>query len=78
MLEHSPAPVHRKDATVDTIKRTAPKLPDHELIRRDAAAHPERTPSEHEAAARRIAAKSYRRDMRDCEDAPEITYGEGV
>jgi len=45
-------------------KRTAPSVPDHELIRRDAAAHPERTYSEHEAAARRIAAETYREDLR--------------
>jgi hypothetical protein len=37
--------------------------PAHELIRRDAAAHPERLPSEHEAAARRIAAETYREDL---------------
>lgn len=47
---------HRKD--------NAPRVPDHELIRREAAAHPERTPSEHEAAARRIAGKTYREDLR--------------
>ncbi len=40
------------------------RLPDHELIRRDAAAHPERTYSEHVEAAREIAAKSYREDLR--------------
>lgn len=49
---------------MDHSKRTAPRLPDHELIRRDAAAHPERTPSEHEAAARRIAGRTYREDLR--------------
>jgi hypothetical protein len=50
---------------VDTSKNTAPKVPDHELIRRDAAAvHPERTPSEHETAARSIAAVSYREEIR--------------
>ncbi len=51
---------------MDRTKRTAPtaKLPDHVLIRLDAQEHPERTPSEHEAAARRIAAVSYREDMR--------------
>ncbi len=36
---------------MDTSKSSALRLPDHELIRLDAAAHPERTPSEHEAAA---------------------------
>ncbi len=38
-------------------------LPDHELIRLDAAAHPERSYSEHITAARRIAAETYRRDL---------------
>jgi hypothetical protein len=51
---------------MDRTKRTAPtaKLPDHQLIRLDAARHPERTPSEHEDAARRIAAVSYVEDLR--------------
>ena len=40
------------------------RLPDHELIRRDAAAHPERGYREHVEAARSIAAKSYREDLR--------------
>ncbi len=43
---------------------TAPKLPDHELIRRDAAAHPERTYSEHIEAARAIAGRPYVEDLR--------------
>ena len=49
-----------------TSKNTAPtaKVPDHELIRLDAAAHPERTPSQHEDAARRIAARTYVEDLR--------------
>jgi hypothetical protein len=45
---------------VDISKSSAPKLPDHEAIRIDAAAHPERTPSEHIEAAERLAAKEYR------------------
>lgn len=49
---------------MDTIKRTATKLPDHELIRLDAAAHPERTYSEHVAAAEEVAATSYREEIR--------------
>ncbi len=48
---------------MDHSKRTAPSVPDHELIRRDAAAHPGRTYSEHEAAARRIAGETYRDDL---------------
>jgi hypothetical protein len=47
-----------------TTNHTAAKVPAHELIRRDAQEHPERTPSEHEDAARRIAAVSYVEDMR--------------
>lgn len=49
---------------MDTTNHTAPRLPDHELIRRAAAAHPDRLPSEHEAAARTIAARTYVEDMR--------------
>jgi len=49
---------------MDKSKSSASRVPDHELIRRDAAAHPERTYSEHVEAARRIAAKSYREDLR--------------
>lgn len=48
---------------MDTRNSTAPSVPDHELIRLEAAAHPERLPSEHEAAARRIAGETYRRDL---------------
>ena len=48
---------------MDTTKTTAPSVPDHELIRRDAA-HPERGYREHVEAAREIAAKSYREDLR--------------
>ncbi len=40
------------------------RLPDHELIRRDAAAHPERGYREHVEAAREIAAETYREDLR--------------
>lgn len=39
------------------------RVPDHEMIRRDAAAHPERTYSEHVEAARRMAAQTYRDDL---------------
>ncbi len=44
---------------MDKEKDTAPRLPDHELIRRDAAAHPERTYNEHVRAARAIAGETY-------------------
>ena len=49
---------------MDRTKRTAPSVPDHEAIRLDAARHPERTPSEHEDAARRIASRTYVEDLR--------------
>jgi hypothetical protein len=49
---------------MDSKNSTAPSVPDHELIRRDAAAHPERGYREHVEAAREIAAKSYREDLR--------------
>ncbi len=44
-------------------EHSAPRTPDHELIRLDAAAHPDRLPSEHETAARSIAGETYRRDL---------------
>ena len=47
-----------------TTEDPAPRLPDHELIRLDAAAHPERTPSEHEAAARAIVGRTYVEELR--------------
>ena len=43
---------------------SAPRVPAHELIRLDAAAHPERTLSEHEAAARTIVGRTYVEDLR--------------
>jgi hypothetical protein len=49
---------------VDIRKSSAPHVPDHELIRQDAAAHPERTPSEHVEAARSIAGRTYVEDLR--------------
>jgi hypothetical protein len=48
---------------MDRSQSSAPRVPDHELIRLDAAAHPERTPSEHEAAARSIAGRTYVEDL---------------
>jgi hypothetical protein len=49
---------------VDELSVPSSTVPDHEEIRLDAAAHPQRTPSEHEDAARTIAAKSYVEDLR--------------
>ena len=43
--------------------QSARHLPEHEKIRRDAAAHPDRLPSEHEAAARSIAGRTYVEDL---------------
>lgn len=52
-------------------EHSAPRTPDHELIRRDAAAHPERTYSEHVEAAREIAGRTYVEDLRriQCREA---------
>jgi len=45
-------------------RRGGSRVPDHELIRLDARRHPERTYSEHEAAARCIAGRTYVEDLR--------------
>ena len=42
-------------------------------MRLDAAAHPERTPSEHEAAARVIAGRTYVEDLRRGSPAAQAT-----
>ncbi len=49
---------------MDEQKDTAPRLPTHERIRLDAAAHPERTYSEHVAASRAILGEQYQEDLR--------------
>ncbi len=49
---------------MDTTKTTAPSVPDHELIRLEAAAHPERGYREHVEAAREIAGRTYVEDLR--------------
>ena len=43
---------------------TAPSVPDHELIRRDAAANPQRSYREHIEASRAIAGRTYVEDLR--------------
>ena len=48
---------------MDTSKSSASRTPAHELISRDAAAHPERTHSERIEAALRIAAPEYREQL---------------
>ncbi len=49
---------------MDFEKDTVPPVPDHERIRRDAAAHPERSYSEHVAASRAILGEQYQEDLR--------------
>jgi hypothetical protein len=49
---------------VDFEKDTAPRLPDHERIRRDAAAHPQRSYREHVQASRAILGAEYLEDLR--------------
>ncbi len=44
-------------------EHSAPRLPDHEKIRRDAAANPQRSYREHIEAARDIAGRTYRDDL---------------
>ncbi len=63
---------------MDHHKRTATKLPDHEAILRDAAEHPERTPSEHEDAARRIASATYREDLRRISPAANAALSQAL
>ncbi len=50
-------------APARTPEDPASRLPDHELIRLDAAAHPERTYSEHGEVAREIAGRTYLEDL---------------
>jgi hypothetical protein len=54
----------KSSAPAHPTKAPAPRLPDHELIRLDAAAHPERIYSEHVEAAREIAGRTYLEDLR--------------
>ncbi len=49
---------------MDHSKRTAPSVPDHEKIRLDAAANPQRSYREHVAASRIILGEQYREDLR--------------
>jgi hypothetical protein len=54
----------KSSAPARTPEDPAPRLPDHELIRRDAAAHPERCYREHVEASRRILGPLYLQDLR--------------
>ena len=49
---------------MDPKNSTAPRVPDHELIRLDAAANPRRSYREHIEAAREIAGRTYVEDLR--------------
>ncbi len=63
----------KSSAPARTTKDPAARLPDHELIRLDAAAHQERMPSEHEAAACEIAGRTYVEDLRRISPAAQAT-----
>ena len=62
---------------MDTPKDSAPapRLPDHELLRLDAAAHPERSYAEHIQAARVIAGRTYTEDLRKIQERED---GKGI
>jgi len=62
LIPRSPAQRECTQWTSASVPHPTPPL--HELIRLDVAAHPERTPSEHEAAARAIAGRTYVEDLR--------------
>ena len=65
-MKKSSAPAH-------PTKDPASRLPDHELLRLDAAAHPERTHSEHVEAAREIAGRTYVEDLRRITPSAQAT-----
>ncbi len=52
------------DTRKDSATRTGRSVPTHERIRLDAAAHPERSYSEHVAASRAILGAEYLEDLR--------------
>jgi hypothetical protein len=58
---------------MDHRQSIAPRLADHEVIRRDAAAPPERTHAEHVEAAREIAGRTYVEDLRRISPAAQAT-----
>jgi hypothetical protein len=53
-------------------RRGQSRVPDHELIRLDARRNPDRLPSEHEAAARRIVGRTYVEDLRRISPAANV------
>jgi hypothetical protein len=54
-------------------RRGQSRVPDHELIRRDARRHPERSYREHVEAAREIAGRTYVEDLRRISPAANAT-----
>jgi hypothetical protein len=63
----------KSSAPARTTKNPAPRLPDHELIRLDVAAHPERTYNEHVQAAWEIVGRTYVEDLRRISPAAQAT-----
>jgi hypothetical protein len=63
----------KSSAIAHPTKDVAPRLPDHELIRLGATAHPERTYFEHVEAAREIAGRTYVEDLRRISRAAQAT-----
>jgi hypothetical protein len=63
----------KSSAPARTTKDPAPRLPDHELLRLDAAVHPERTLGQHVEAAREIAGRTYVEDLRRISSAAQAT-----
>ncbi len=63
----------KSSAPARTTKNPAPRLPDHELIRLDAAAHPERTHGQHVEAEREIAGRTYVEYLRRISRAAQAT-----
>ena len=62
--------------TVDTTTVPDARLPDHELIRRDAAAHPERSYREHVEASRAILGAEYIETLRRIQAREGATRGD--
>jgi hypothetical protein len=65
--------VKKSSAPARTPKDPATRVPDHEAIRLDAAAHPERTHGEHVEAAREIAGRTYVENFRRISPAAQAT-----
>jgi len=61
---------------MDKEKGTAPRVADHELIRLDAAANPQRSYRQHIEAAREIAGETYREDLRRIAEREQANRGD--